>query len=289
MAEKNIVAAIDFGKASKEVVAWAKLFKRFGFNIHFLNVIEKPIPPLFDGELLTEVIDALKKERLERLEEFADVDDEKKISEGVPVVEILQYAKEISAQIIIIGSKGEGKGNLTGTTALKVTRKSKIPVLVAKDGRKPSLKRILIYVDLSDSSKRAVELALKLRELAGSELNLLFVVKNPYEAFIRAVSSDEKAEKVIRDFENSSIEKLKLFLKETGVENSVDIQIERGNPPDVIRDVVKAKRIPLLLMGSEHMGGIQHFFLGSTAEKILRKLPTSLIITKPEEFDFSLP
>ena len=58
----------------------------------------------------------------------------------------------------------------------------------------------------------------------------------------------------------------------------------RGEPDAVILDFVVGEGIDLVVMGTVARGGIAGLLIGNTAERILRKLPCSVLAVKPDGF-----
>lgn len=58
----------------------------------------------------------------------------------------------------------------------------------------------------------------------------------------------------------------------------------RGEPEDVIPEFVVAHGIDLVIMGTVARSGIAGLLVGNTAERVLRKLPCSVLAVKPDGF-----
>lgn len=293
MGKRDIVlACIDLSPKRKEVLNWAfKVSKILDLPLHVVHVVEKPLPSFQLEQIpFKEVLESFKRERMREIRKIIEGEkiEELIVVDGIPAIEILKIARSKGAQMIILGETGENNHKPVGTTAEKVVRKSSFPVMVVKSRRKPSFSKILTYIDLTDSSKKAIQVALTFKERTRSQILALFVMDNPYEAFIRAVNTSEKAEEILKSFENAARDSFQKFLKCFKEIKMVPL-FEKGHPPDIIVETCKARRINVLIMGSQGMEGIQHLLLGNLAEKILRKLPTTTIFVKPESFQFTLP
>ena len=60
--------------------------------------------------------------------------------------------------------------------------------------------------------------------------------------------------------------------------------LRKGEPDDVIHQFVVAERIDLVVMGTVARAGIAGMLIGNTAERVLRKLPCSVLTVKPDGF-----
>jgi universal stress protein E len=60
--------------------------------------------------------------------------------------------------------------------------------------------------------------------------------------------------------------------------------LRQGEPEDVIPEFVVAEGIDLVVMGTVARAGIAGMLIGNTAERVLRKLPCSVLTVKPDGF-----
>ena len=58
--------------------------------------------------------------------------------------------------------------------------------------------------------------------------------------------------------------------------------VEEGEPVDEIRKVVERENIDLIIMLAHQEGRLEHFLFGKTNEKIIRRLPATLMLVKKE-------
>ena len=139
---KKILVPTDFSVHSEKALQYGlELAGKFGSELHLFHVVE-PLPVFFgDGvyvppDSTAEVIAAAKT----KLEEFDSVSHTRfkvvrSVVEGHPFVEIIQYAKENTIDLVIVGTHGRGAiaHMLLGSEAEKVVRKAPCPVLVVRD------------------------------------------------------------------------------------------------------------------------------------------------------------
>lgn len=114
--------------------------------------------------------------------ESAGVPDSNVIVEtGEPVDQILEHAKTLPADLVVIGTHGVGgfQHLVLGSTTEKVLRKATCPVLTVpphvRTTSKLPFKRILCPVDFSDSSQAALNFAFSLAQEGDAELTVLHV------------------------------------------------------------------------------------------------------------------
>ncbi|MDP2037417.1 MAG: universal stress protein [Ignavibacteria bacterium] len=139
---KNILVPTDFSTLSQSALEYARdLSDNMNATIHILHVIDKSIPflpgnkNLSDAELTTALeadaqkhLSPFKKE----IESESDINVICMIKHGIDFEEIVKYAKEIRAELIVIATHGRTgiMHSLLGSVAEKVIQHSKCPVLV---------------------------------------------------------------------------------------------------------------------------------------------------------------
>lgn len=139
---KKIIYPIELNSISTRIAPWVKTVARqFGSRLHVIHVV----PDLeFWGvayaseHLLGQDNQGLVDKAQERAEKFCaenfhpELETEVKVVAGNPAQKIIEYAEEIEADMIIVGSHGR-KGldkALFGSVADRVLRISPVPVLV---------------------------------------------------------------------------------------------------------------------------------------------------------------
>jgi universal stress protein A len=68
----------------------------------------------------------------------------------------------------------------------------------------------------------------------------------------------------------------------------VQTQISMGNPYEEIVKVAKAEAVELIVIATHGYTGFKHFFMGSTAERVVRIAPCPVLVVREKEVDFVL-
>jgi nucleotide-binding universal stress UspA family protein len=142
---KNILVPIDFSDNSKNAFRYALLYAQaFNAKLHVLYVLEPVIyaPDFTLGQIALPAIDTTEVENLSNLELKKLIEElvPKEMTAvpilrlGKPFVEIIDYARESNADLIIISSHGHGSVEhiLFGSTSEKVIKKAPCPVLTLR-------------------------------------------------------------------------------------------------------------------------------------------------------------
>ncbi len=149
--------------------------------------------------------------------------------------------------------------------------------------------RILVPLDGSAQSERAIPTAIKLAKNLGSQITLLRVVEipepsiaNPPEPMKRWV--EEATQQAIAEAEGY-LEGLASWFRANGIE--VHTVVCSKSPEQDILDVMHTGDVDLILL-SPHGRGYQDFgheclSFGSVADKIMRRSPVPVLLVRGEE------
>lgn len=146
---KSIVAAIDFSDVSESVLQSAvKLAKALGDGLHLVHVVEAEptyaaygfTPDEFPAvhEIQTESLTRAEG-KLQQMAATAEVDGVRtKVLQGQPLKVLLNYAQEVEADILVLGSHGHGflGSLLLGSVAEGCVRKALVPALIVPVAKK---------------------------------------------------------------------------------------------------------------------------------------------------------
>lgn len=143
-----------------------------------------------------------------------------------------------------------------------------------------SYKHILTLTDFSDYSKRAVEEAAKIAKCQGSKLTVLHIAhdQSQFSLYINESQYKEIKKKIDLEVEEnfSKLEDDIPILKDMEWESYV----RRGTPYIEALYEMEDGDYDLVVIGSHGEGGFKRLVHGSTAGKILRHCPISILITK---------
>jgi universal stress protein A len=142
-------------------------------------------------------------------------------------------------------------------------------------------KRILVPTDFSESSKVAIKHAEYLARAEVAQILLAHVlVQSPYHPSGFTIEEIPIQEaplvKLIED-------KLATFAKEFQGDIEVRTVLRRGSAYDQITALAEEEDIDVIVMASQGHSGIERFFLGSVAEKILRRAPCPVVTVPAPE------
>ncbi len=145
------------------------------------------------------------------------------------------------------------------------------------------IKKILCPTDFSEYSFEALEYAKELARNFGAKLYVLHIIYEPVEYtgfYVPHISFDKirteievGAKKLMKELKDSKLK---------GFEN-VETMIIFGVPDDEIIKFAVDKEIDMIVIGSAGKRGLEKFVFGSTAEKVVKKSPCSVMCIKMRE------
>jgi nucleotide-binding universal stress UspA family protein len=205
----------------------------------------------------------------------AGIDAPTRVLTGRPVEAILETAEEMDSHLIVLGSHGKSPMEeiLKGSLSSELTRTATLPVLFVRFGilaerttaeceqRGHSLfERLLHPSDMSDCSKRALDVVL--RELPGrvGAVELVHIVDDIYQAGWVQEAEVEGAAKALED---SAAE-----LRGAGIETGVHL-IEGDPVADILRLACELDA-SCIVLGSRGKGLVREAVVGSVSQGILR-------------------
>ena len=133
------------------------------------------------------------------------------------------------------------------------------------------IKNILVPVDGSVHSKKALEFACELAKMFESELRLLHVVQPPVSTQTMVVCGSAVTTEVSReDLEEIGHNMIEAALQITSNHDctKVETQVEAGPPAQHILDAAKKHHVDLIVMGSRGLSDIAGLLLGSVSHKV---------------------
>lgn len=227
----------------------------------------------------------------------------KLVARGNPEKKILSVARNLNVDAIIMGTSGNSglKHLVQGSIAEKVLRQAICPVLMIKKSQRgefsgyvlPQIRnvdevfqadKILVPLDFSPASKRALYYAVSMAALYNSTVYILTVYDKKFKEY--GFDHQKHTSIMVRG------EKIKLWRDFPDLLRQIDCQLTQnqlkrlllpGDPFSKIESIVEKKEIDLIIMGTNGRKGLEHFLLGSVAEKVLRSVDCSVMTIRAED------
>lgn len=199
--------------------------------------------------------------------------------------EIPAYADAVDAGLVVVGAHGGGyvRELLLGATAVKVLRKISRPLLIVKREPQGVYRRVLVPVDFSAPSRRAMTLALRIAPEAG--ITLVHAFEVPFEGNMRfaGVSEDviSSYRAQAREAANQDMRKL---VSACGIDqNRVSHSVEHGYASAVILEKAEQIEADLIVMGKHGQSGWETALLGSVTKHVIYEAGCDVLVVNAGE------
>jgi nucleotide-binding universal stress UspA family protein len=141
-----------------------------------------------------------------------------------------------------------------------------------------NLKHILVPVDFSDCSKKAVQYAVHFAKQFGAELTLLHVA--PLYPIVPEIGPFN-----VEDFQDgrTNLEIVRLTIGDFVPCHTL---LRMGTPASEIAGVARELNMDLIILSTHGHTGLTRVILGSTAEMVMRHAPCPVLVVREKEHDF---
>ncbi|MGC9117744.1 MAG: universal stress protein [Thermoproteus sp.] len=134
---KTIVVAYDGSQHAKKALETAKVIaEKFGSKVYVVHVVDTAVLSLSEAFSTPSVVKSLRESGEKALREALGVipTAESRLLEGDPPHEIAKFAKEVKADLVVVGSRGLStiRRSLLGSVASRLVQESDVSVLVVK-------------------------------------------------------------------------------------------------------------------------------------------------------------
>ncbi len=190
---------------------------------------------------------------------------------------ILEFIGDNDYDLIVIGTHGYSgfKEWIYGSVAERVVRLSPIPVLTTyQEFKKADAKNILVPVDFSEYSQKAVKRAISIGQQFGASLTFLHVVEQGFHPAFYAADI-ESIFQIDSGLKGRVIQKLTEF---TGVAtNDAVYAVAEGKPHKAIKKYAAENKSDLIVMATRGLSGLEQFLVGSNAERVVCIAPCPVL------------
>jgi len=288
----RILCAIDFSEHSRRALDHAVAIARWYEASVTVVYVFSPAPVAAVGPGMTAfqpiVLTDIDYERLRTdVQSFAAVEGapgvaiETVLREGFPATEIVAAARDLQADLIVLGTHGRSgvERLFLGSVAERVLRRAPCPVLTvpaaqpdAVPGSVPLFKRVVCPIDFSEPSLLALEHALSMARESDATLTILHVASFSLEP---PLFEFEATGMSVAEFRRRTAAELEARLKATVPADAdrychVDTVMAAGNAGKEIVRVAAESHADLIVMGVHGRGAVDLTVFGSTTHHVVR-------------------
>jgi nucleotide-binding universal stress UspA family protein len=137
--------------------------------------------------------------------------------------------------------------------------------------------KILVAVDFSQGSRKALAFADKIASKFNTKMILLHVIHDPASA-PGFYASKKPGKKVLRNRNEAAHKMMDDFVKKSLPRNrKVEKHIVPGLPAAQIVYIAKKEDVDLIVMGTQGLSGLKRLMIGSVMDKVMRASPIPVL------------
>jgi universal stress protein E len=266
--------------------------------------------PFFDTDALRRLREEFVSERAKMLEHMAE-----ELRVGGLTVEthvhwdnplhrgILRRVEESSPDLVVKGTHYHSflRRTLVSNTDWNLIRACPVPLLLAKAAAWPAHPRLLAAIDPGHAADKPAtldhDIVAAAQFLAGRLDGEVRIVHSFFPAALLAVAvgmagmplaADWTAADIIEQAGKEATEAVRKVAEARGVPEGA-IRILQGAATETLPPHAESEHAAVLVMGAISRSRLQEVFIGSTAERVLDRIPCDILVVKPGDFTEKLP
>jgi nucleotide-binding universal stress UspA family protein len=283
---KKLLVALDGSSCSSHALELAlALARRDDSMIAFCCAVDDDAPAELDDRAQHYVDDALAKAK------GAGIVCQGATLYGRPAEAIVEYAQAVDVDTIVMGTHGRSglKRLFMGSVASAVLRSSSVPVIVVREEARllsAAPASILVPIDGSECSARALDAAITLAESLSAELVICYVVDLAHAAAMTA-GEPELIGAFVDVLEEEGKRVVGQGVQRASAHVSALSRVAQGFPVAQIEKIADEIQPAFIVLGTHGRSGVSRLVMGSVAEGVVRtsKVPVVVVPVGHEESD----
>jgi universal stress protein A len=182
----------------------------------------------------------------------------------------------------------KAKQNHKGSIVLELGPSENLPSAAVTEPKPAEiqLKTVLVPVDFSTASQKAIDYAVAFGRQFNAELCLLHVIQPYFPGPEMSYGAIESLWSENQKEAGLNLDALKGLLEKHA---PVSAQLKTGYPYVEIIRTARLLQADLIVMATHGRTGLAHAFMGSTAEKVVREAGCPVFVVREKEHDFVTP
>ncbi len=277
---KKILCATDLSlRADLAVDRAAGLAAQFGAELRLLHIVDEDQPREI-VEVETQRARAALEARVAAIRPpIPNIQCE--IAAGSAFDSIVKKAHTWNADLLVLGAHRRRilRDVVVGTTIERVMRTGQHPVLMVNAATLVRYESVLLALDASDASARAVRAAQSLSLLDNVHVSVVHAFEPLYKGMLGwAGVREDTITEYSANWEREAGEEIRRFLSQLGLDGAAaHVVLEEGAPFSAIKGAVERLRPHLLVIGTHGRTGLARALLGSVAERVLSEIECDIL------------
>jgi len=280
---RRALVALEKGETDRTILRYFNFFMKLTpvERVSFLHVLPKPdfwegieteekeIPQ--DNAAQLQALKDLKMRTMSMLEIAKDVKTDFGIRQGSPLEELLAEADALDADLIVTGVSTRRGAH--GILAKTLARHSTCNTLIVPDLSQPVLKSILVPIDFSENSAKALHMAVSLNShlTLPAKITCIHVYDFPDASWYRIQRTESEMREMIEKNRQNALDDF--LLKEIpDYHDGIDTVLVARMKPNIgnyVMETADELGSDLIVIGAKGHSKVERLFMGSVTEKVL--------------------
>jgi nucleotide-binding universal stress UspA family protein len=293
---RTITAACDFTNGSRAALNTAVRFAKWdAARVHAVHVIDTYVMADMEqalSEYQQQVRENLVRSAHEAWDAFRKtLDDSPAIDLEVRVDNrvrgILAAARDARSDLLVLGAYGMRRPDVgIGTVATACVRHASTDVLLVRDNHPGAFRTIVAAIDFSPTSRKALLAAARVAAEEHAALHVVHVVRMPWREVQVRMGEFSFETQAAPAYAAAQQAQLQAFVETCradlrGVTPVLAMHDESSHRSGII-DYAEKVDADLIVLGTRGRTNLRDVLLGSTAEKVLRETPCSVLAIRSE-------
>lgn len=203
---------------------------------------------------------------------------------------LLAAARALKPELVVLGAFGTRTARVgAGTMATAAVRKSPHDVLLVRDNAGGAFRSIVVGVDYSETSLKALRAAIALGAHEGASVHALHIFNGPWHTLHYRAPTPEADPHFIKQYRDALERRLRAVVDEARAAVGAHAPevgcsvVDEQSVRSTLMDQAVLLGADLVVIGTRGRANLRDLLLGSTAEKLLRELNTSVLAVKPAD------
>ncbi len=210
---------------------------------------------------------------------------------GAPHRKITDYAQSMKAELIVMG-RGGGRALrdiFLGSTAERVIRQTRLPVLVVRLPPRSAYSRPALALELDQAAHEVLGLMLRMVPPPRPSVAVIHAFEPPFHRYVYPSLTRDEAEDRLASHQLEASQELARLLAAALARAKVTPEeaplwkphVRFGSPRMIIEKAVEKAETDLLVLGTKGHAGVAHMFLGTVAGDVLRAVASDVLVVPP--------
>ena len=292
---KGIVVGYDDSPSSNAALEWAaETARRWGTTLtvlHSADIAAAPVQPAYDVARLPEAVgeagQELLAEGIARAQKIMASSSPVVglLAVGSPGAELVHLSKD--ADLVVTGSRGRGPlaAGLLGSVAFAVAAHAECPAVVVRaerSGHPDGDHAVVVGVDASGPSERALDLAAEMAAISDSVLRIVHVAHGSFspdaQAYVESSSAGTEHTNAVRSHAEGIVHSAAERARAAFANLAVETEVLYGSAGHVLSPL--GAHAALIVVGTRGRGGFAGLVLGSVSHTVIHEAPCPVMVVR---------